>query len=137
MGKLLETPLDLLFPYQLRWVQDGARFKLGCWSRQTGKDFSTAAEMVRDCIVREGSTWMIAAPSERQAIESMAKCKEWAEAFEFIIEQEVEERDGPNTLLKSSEIQFGNGSRILAVPGRPDTVRGFSQPHPHRVRLFR
>ena len=70
---------------------------------------------------------MIAAPSERQAMESLAKCKEWAEAFSLALAaEEIERQDGPNTLLKSGSITFANGSRILAVPGRPDTVRGFS-----------
>ena len=37
-----------------------------------------------------------------------------------------EDRDAPGTLLKSATITFANGSRIIAVPGRPDTVRGMS-----------
>lgn len=60
-------------------------------------------------------------------MESLSKCKEWAEAFSVALAaEEIERQDGPNTLLKSGSITFDNGSRILAVPGRPDTVRGFS-----------
>lgn len=60
-------------------------------------------------------------------MESLSKCKEWAEAFSIALAaEEIERQDGPNTLLKSGSITFANGSRILAVPGRPDTVRGFS-----------
>lgn len=127
MSSLITTPLELLLPYQARWVADESRFKAGIWSRQSGKDFSTAAEAVRDAMLRAKTTWMIAAPSERQAMESLAKCKEWAEAFSLALAaEEIERQDGPNTLLKSGSITFANGSRILAVPGRPDTVRGFS-----------
>ena len=58
---------------------------------------------------------------------SLSKCKEWAAAFSVALAaEEIERPDGPNTLLKSGAITFDNGSRILAVPGRPDTVRGFS-----------
>lgn len=127
MSKLLTTPLDLLLPYQRQWVDDAARFKAGLWSRQSGKDFSTAAEVVRDAMSRSKTTWMIAAPSERQAVESLAKCKEWAEAFDLALTAEdIERQDGEGSLIKSGSITFGNGSRIIAVPGRPDTVRGFS-----------
>lgn len=127
MSSLITSPLDLLLPYQREWVDDESRFKMGIWSRQTGKDFSTAAEAVRDAMRRPKTEWMIAAPSERQAMESLNKCKEWSEAFALAIEDEqIERPDGPGTLMKSGSIQFGNGSRILAVPGKPDTVRGFS-----------
>jgi phage FluMu gp28-like protein len=32
----------------------------------------------------------------------------------------------PEALLKSGTITFSKGSRVIAVPGKPDTVRGFS-----------
>ena len=100
MSSLITTPLELLLPYQARWVADESRFKAGIWSRQSGKDFSTAAEAVRDAMLRAKTTWMIAAPSERQAMESLAKCKEWAEAFSLALAaEEIERQDGPNTLL--------------------------------------
>ena len=122
----MKSPLDILLPYQRKWVDDDARFKLGIWSRQTGKDFSTGAEMVRDCMQRAGITWLLGAPSERQSLESLAKCKEWAQAFELALDLEDVRRDGPEALMKSTTIQFANKSRIIAVPGRPETVRGFS-----------
>ncbi|MFC5049237.1 terminase large subunit domain-containing protein [Rubritalea spongiae] len=122
----MKTPLELLLPYQGSWVADNARFKAGIWSRQVGKDFSSNAEIVVDCMSNPKTTWMIAAPSERQAVESLGKSREWSEAFQFAIENEVEERAFEGALLKSAEIHYPNGSRIIAVPGKPDTVRGFS-----------
>ena len=80
-SSLITTPLELLLPYQAQWVADESRFKAGIWSRQSGKDFSTAAEAVRDAMVRAKTTWMIAAPSARQAKQTLSKCKEWAEPF--------------------------------------------------------
>lgn len=122
------SPRAILLPYQRTWVDDAARFKCGLWSRQTGKDFSSAEEIVRDCQQRPKTQWLIAAPSERQSVESLAKCREWTEAYQLAIADAftVNERPHPEALLKSAEIVFGNGSRIIAVPGRPDTVRGFS-----------
>ena len=69
-----------------------------------------------------------AAPSERQSLETLAKCREWSEAYKLAIDSAFETRfsNHPEALLKSSEIIYSNGSRVVAVPGRPDTVRGFS-----------
>lgn len=121
------SPRQLLLPYQRRYVDDAARWKIGIWSRQTGKDFSSSEEVVRTCKLGEKVQWLIAAPSERQSLETLAKCREWAEAYDLAIADAIEEREaGPRSLLKSSEIRFPNGSRIVAVPGKPDTVRGFS-----------
>lgn len=126
MSESIQSPLELLLPYQRRFFDDKARFKCGLWSRQIGKDFTTSAEAVADCLTRERTSWMIAAPSERQSFETLEKCKEWAEGFRLAVTDQLEERDAPQALLKSGTIVFGNGSRIIAVPGRPDTVRGFS-----------
>ena len=32
------------FPYQVAWLRDTSQFKIGLWSRQTGKDYTCAAE---------------------------------------------------------------------------------------------
>lgn len=122
------TPKDQLLSYQRAWVDDEARFKVGVWSRQTGKDYSTGAEVAEDCFRRPKTTWMIAAPSERQALESLEKAKEWVQAYEIAIADAFEERERKHgeSLLKAATVVLPNGSRVIAVPGKPETVRGFS-----------
>jgi phage FluMu gp28-like protein len=126
------SPRDLLLPYQRAWSDDEARFKIGLQARQTGKDFASGEEGIRDCYRAElennKTTWLIAAPSERQSMESLSKWKEWTEAYQLAIADVTEEREGNKSeaLLKSATITFPNGSRVIAVPGKPDTVRGFS-----------
>jgi|GEM_PF-3848281 len=125
------TPRNMLKPYQRRWADDTSRWKFGLMARQTGKDFCSAEEGVRDCFMHEKNggktTWLIAAPSERQSIESLAKWKEWTEAYKLAEADILEEREGGSeALLKSVTIIFPRGSRVIAVPGRPDTVRGYS-----------
>lgn len=126
-------PASLLLPYQRRWADDEARFKFGLMARQVGKDFGSGFEGVRDCFRAEQAgvktTWLLAAPSERQSLESLEKWKEWTAAFKLAIADIKEEREDARngqSLLKSSTITFPGGSRVIAVPGRPDTVRGFS-----------
>ncbi|MDQ5911210.1 MAG: hypothetical protein QG599_3307 [Pseudomonadota bacterium] len=120
----------ILYPYQHRWLQDPARFKIGMWSRQIGKTFTTTLEIVLDCLDAEVAgqrrRWVLLSRGERQAKEAMltgiqpalnacaavyktqeAAC-EWAPEFTAL------------------EVRLPGGSRITALPANPDTARGFS-----------
>lgn len=119
------SPLSVLLPYQARWVADDSRFKIGLMARQIGKSFMTAGETVKDGLQRK-TMWVCMSAGERQALEWMRKAHEWAEAYKVAIADALEVRDGPEALLKSAEIQFPNGSRIVAIPANPDTARGYS-----------
>jgi phage FluMu gp28-like protein len=127
----VKDPMKFALPYQQRWAKDDSRWKFGLMARQVGKDFSAALEGIRDIMGHERhkkrTDWLIAAPSERQSLESLGKWKEATEAYKMPYTDLQEERvGGSETLLKSSTIVFPNGSRVIAVPGRPDTVRGYS-----------
>jgi phage FluMu gp28-like protein len=120
-----------LLPYQQAWVDDASRWKFGLMARQVGKDYAAAYEGMLDCIQAEASgnptTWLIAAPSERQSLESLEKWKSWAKTFKVATHNYQEDRGGgPETLLNAATITFPRGSRVIAVPGKPDTVRGYS-----------
>lgn len=122
-------PYDFLLPYQKQWVDDRARFKFGLMSRQTGKDFSGGYDGIRDCLEwelkKQPTRWTIAAPSERQSLDSLDQWKSWAEVFELeLADVQVERDGGPESLLKAATITFPHGSSVRAVPGKPDTVRG-------------
>lgn len=122
----MKTPLEVLLPYQKRWVADEARFKMGLWARQTGKTFACAAEAVRDCLSNPSSAWVVLSRGERQALEFMEKAKLWAEAFDLAVEEYREERDGTELLLKAAEVRWANRSRMIALPANPNTARGYS-----------
>ena len=118
--------LQLLLPYQQRWVTDAARYKIGVWSRQTGKSFTTAAESVLDALSDPGTKWVCMSAGERQALEWLEKAKEWAQVLKEAFEEVPEKRDGAEAVLRRAEIRFRNGSRILAIPANPKTARGWS-----------
>lgn len=119
------SPEDLLLGYQRDWCGDESRFKIGCWARQTGKSFSTAEETVKDSLKRK-TTWVALSAGERQALEWMRKAQEWAEAWKLAVAGIEEIRDSAEALLKRAEMEFANGSRIIALPANPDTARGYS-----------
>jgi phage FluMu gp28-like protein len=123
-----DDPRSLLLEYQARWLEDPSRFKAALQARQTGKDFTSEAEVAQDSFLTPNNRWMVAAPSERQSLDSLEQCKTWCRAWALRIEDYVEQHEGPTSqhLLKSAEITLSNGSRVVAVPGRPDTVRGKS-----------
>jgi phage FluMu gp28-like protein len=117
--------LNRFFDYQRRWLLDDRRFKIGLWARQTGKDYTCAAEAALDCCAHPGRHWLILACGERQALESLRKASEWA----AIIGKEMNSTQGPpapRAQESATEIHFENGSRITALPARPETVRGYS-----------
>lgn len=123
-----ENPKSQLMQYGFEYWHDASRFKAMCASRQSGKDFNSEGEAAEDCSMNAKHQWMVAAPSERQSLDSLDQQKLWAEAFGLMIEDEQVQREGSHgeTLLKSHEILYSNGSKAVAVPGRPDTVRGKS-----------
>ena len=120
---------EILMPYQLKWVEDSSRFKIGMWSRQTGKSFATACESVTDCAAQpKGNSclWVVLSAGERQALEWMEKAKKWTEAVKATVDSYDEIRESANALLSRAEIRFANGARIVAIPANPDTARGYS-----------
>ncbi len=116
--------LTPFFPYQRRWLSDPAQFKIGLWARQTGKDFTCAAEAVLDCFQRQ-THWLILAAGERQALESLQKVKYWADRLNRMVHR-VHRKPAARLVGNASEVQFPNGSRITALPSKPQTVRGYS-----------
>jgi len=120
---------EILMPYQLKWVEDSSRFKIGMWSRQTGKSFATACEAVTDCAAQprgNSCLWVVLSAGERQALEWMEKAKKWTEAVKATVDSYDEIRESANALLSRAEIRFANGARIVAIPANPDTARGYS-----------
>jgi hypothetical protein len=76
----------ILLPYQRRWVDDKARFKIGMFARQTGKTFSTIRDRRRRRRTRHRRRthpWVILSRGERQPGKpwmkgSSSTCGPWA-----------------------------------------------------------
>jgi len=119
------SPIALMLPYQRAVFDDPARFVAWIASRQIGKSFCGGAKAVRWAMTTPKTDVLIASPSERQSYEAVLKCRDWAEAFRFAIAEQIEERNTPGAMMTAATIVFPNKSRIIAVPGKPDTVRGF------------
>jgi hypothetical protein len=91
------------------------RLLLNC-SRQWGKSTVSAIAALYRAWFRPGSLVVVTGPSERQAAEFVRKVQD------FLARMGVKARgDGQN-----KSIVLPNGSRIVEVPSKASTVRGFS-----------
>ncbi len=121
---VIAAALVVLYAYQKAWIEDEERFKIMVKGRQTGLTFSTTLRHVRRRLRHKGTTIWVSA-SERQSLEAIAYCKTHMEALREAFD--FDEIEFPNTDDKAYQITFKhNGSRIIAMPANPDTIRGFS-----------
>lgn len=92
-----------LLPFQRRFYEDRSRFLIALWSRQTGKGHTSSFIACADAMSNMRSNWIIASPTERQSMETLDKCKEWAERAKIAFadtEEELTALDG-DTRIKA------------------------------------
>ena len=130
----MPEPAVPLYPYQRRWLLDQSRFKIGMFSRQSGKTFTTTLEIVDDCFAaaaeRAGRRrrWVILSRGERQAAEAMDEgVKRHAAAYSLALDTlDHEFVSDAGTRYRALEVGLPGGSRITALPANPETARGYS-----------
>src|SRR5262249_52968811 len=91
------------------------RILLMC-SRQAGKSTTVAALAMHTALFVPGSLILILSKAQRQAFEIFRKVKEVYQACGRPIEAVNESH---------SELALANGSRIIALPGKEETIRGY------------
>jgi hypothetical protein len=117
-------PAELLRRWGLEpetWQEDVLRNRpargLLCCCRQAGKSCTAAAAAVYEALYQPGSVVLMLAPSQRQSSELLRKARSLLAVA------------APSLALKSDStnaLELANGSRILSLPAREDTIRGFS-----------
>lgn len=85
-----------------------------CCTRQWGKSTVAAAKALHIAKTKPNALVLIAAAALRQSKEVLRKIRAFSGS---------EKLKGGQTTA-----EFENGSRIVALPGNPDTIRGFSAP---------
>ncbi len=112
-----------LYAYQGRWIEDESRFKIACKARQIGFTFAATYRVVRKRLREPGLTLWLSA-SERQALEAMESIRRHLKALNAVVEYVSEPIEGMT--MMQHRVTLPNGSRIIALPSNPDTVRGFA-----------
>jgi len=103
-------------PWQRELLLSQARFMLLNCSRGAGKTRVTSALALHTALFQPASLILLISRAQRQARELLRYCKQGYQAI-----------GRPVRTLKhtESELEFGNGSRIIALPGSESTIRGF------------
>ncbi|MDR1350727.1 MAG: terminase family protein [Zoogloeaceae bacterium] len=124
----MTNPALTLYPYQRRWVQDDARFKIAMISRQSGKTLTSTLEIALDIVRADAAgrrvRWVVLSRGERQAREAMNEgVKLHLKAMQAGFREYEVDFD---TRIRALEVELPNGSKVTALPANPDTARGFS-----------
>ena len=104
-------------PWQARALRSTAPRMLLNASRQSGKSTTVALMTVHTALYRPGSLCLMLSPTQRQSGELFRKAKGLYGALGHA------ERPLEETALS---LRLANGSRILSLPGKEETVRGYS-----------
>lgn len=105
-------------PWQRDVLRSPSRQLLLCCSRQAGKSTVTAALATHTALYQPGSLVLLFGPGQRQAQELFRKVAGFYR-IAGTVDPEAE---------SSQRLELPNGSRIVALPGNPETVRGYSAP---------
>ena len=132
-------------PWQERLAASRAKRILVLCSRQSGKSLTAAALALLTAILEAPALVLIVARAQRQAAELLRKTKllysllsrktlappPWTPKPVQEIEAEERRILGPSERLTQDStlsMEFASGSRIIALPGKADTIVGYSPP---------
>lgn len=105
------------------WQRDLLRAKpargLALCSRQSGKSLTAAGDCLATAYTEPGSLVLILSPTLRQSQELFRKCVGLHRALG---------RPVPAESISKTCLELSNGSRVVALPGDPNGLVGFSNP---------
>ena len=114
------------YDYQLKWVLDKEKFKLGVKARQIGITTSEACMDFLDCLAWQESeketnppVIVFCSPSMRQSARLMHYIQRVRSNYEKIYKSEISFKKEREDFL-----QFDNGAEIFSLPNNPRTIEG-------------
>lgn len=114
------TLIDLLLPYQKKFVSDTHKRKIWLSGRQLGKSFSIAFMLVYKALSKKNGLTLCVSVNSRSASEILKKCSQFAEAVKKMSKGHI------SYTSAFDHIEFSNGSRIMSLPSTSDSLRGFT-----------
>jgi hypothetical protein len=106
--------------WQRDFLRSRSRHILLCCSRGAGKSRATSALALHTALFRPGSQILLLSRAQRQALELFRYVKQ---GYRALGETLATVRD------TTSLIELANGSRLVALPGREETIRSFQGVH--------
>ena len=112
--------LDLALPYQKKVILDNSKVKILNFSRQIGKSWTAAYLATQKCLMKQNGLVIYLSTGQRAADESLKTCKKFGDAIKVL-------SDGKITYDSTAScITYSNGSRIMTLPGKPESCRGWT-----------
>src|SRR5262249_4650339 len=103
-------------PWQRALLLSGDRQVLLCCSRQSGKSTTVSALALHTALFTPGALVLLLSPSLRQS----------AEIFRQVLAADNALGRPLRSVYRTQlRLELSNGSRVLCLPGREDTIRGF------------
>jgi hypothetical protein len=131
-------------PWQRQLIESSATQTLVLASRQTGKSSASAACALTEALLNPPAEVLIISRAQRQSAEVLRKCREFYRGLQgervrrrrwrpASVAPEVEAvklrgiREDEEAITDAQlSMEFENGSRIISLPGSPDTIVGYS-----------
>ena len=105
-------------PWQADLLRSRARQIIMCCARQTGKSAMAALLALHEALYRPPALVLMLSPSLRQSSELFRRAKTFYMALGD---------DAPPAVRESAlRLELANGSRIISLPGKETTIRGYS-----------
>jgi hypothetical protein len=117
-GRVLRASGLIPDEWQERLLREQPQRALLCCARQVGKSVTAAAASLHQAIYVPGSLILMLAPSQRQSQELLRKTRGLLYALSS---------DAARSLESQQAIELKNGSRILSLPAKEETIRGYSE----------
>lgn len=109
--------LEMPDPWQAQVLRSGSDRLLLLCSRQAGKSTVTACLALHTALYHPGALVLLLSPSQRQSSELFRKVTTFYEGLAGAVPSETE-----NAL----SLELVHGSRIVSLPGKEGTIRGYS-----------
>src|ERR1035438_5897553 len=119
----LSSPNFGLYPYQKDWIKDTSQLKIACKSRRIGYSFAADFRAFRSCLEYKHNV-IVLSKKEELAKEFISE----AVAPHVRAAGVIANFCGgvmPGSSIKKQEVQFSNGSRIIALTSNPDSARSY------------
>lgn len=108
-------------PWQAKFLRSRADKMILRCSRQSGKSTTTAILALHSALYQPGSLALLFSASLRQSRELFRKVKDFLQTYS-------ETGENPARMVEDNklEMRLDNGSRIVSLPAKEQTIRGFS-----------
>jgi phage FluMu gp28-like protein len=117
------TPLlDIFLPYQVRWITDSAKLKLGEKSRRIGFTYAQSYAAVEGRVSGRSDYWHSSADMTASK-EFIRECEKWAKAFNVAAQTVDAEEVIDDEKITTIELKFANGRKIAAGSSNPKFFR--------------